>query len=134
MGHPAHSEFQGMSMAIIALNQELLDLFNHLLHDLYFEIPAAGFRPHEGSLCIDFVDKDFCIHKNLIAKYRLCIHSVLKLGTKGSLESLPGNEVELNEIQYREENHEKTVTLKCVHPFRLLCKVEELRLSLDQLV
>src|ERR1700756_257159 len=120
-----------MSMAVIARNHEVLDLFNHLLHDLYFEIPPAGFEPNEGNLCIDFVDKDFCIHKNLIAAYRLCIHSVLEVETKGHLERLPGNEVELNKIQF-EENHEKTVTLKCVHPFRLICKVKELRLSLDQ--
>lgn len=119
-------------MAIVAINQEVLDLFNHLLHDLYFEIPTAGFTPSEGSLCIEFTDKNFCIHKSLIARYRLCIQSVLEVDTKGSLESLPGNEVELNEIQFR-ENHEKKVTLKCVHPFRLICKVKELRLSLDQL-
>jgi hypothetical protein len=119
-------------MSIVAINEEVLDLFNHLLHDLYFEIPTAGFRVSDGSLCIDFIDKDFCIHKNLIAKYRLCIQSVLEFETKGSLESLPGNEVELNEIQFG-ENHEKKVTLKCVHPFRLICKVKELRLSLDQI-
>ena len=119
-------------MAIVAINQEVLDLFNHLLHDLYFEIPTRGFTPRDASLCIEFTDKDNCIHKNLIAKYRLCIYSVLEVNTKGSLEGLPGNEVELNEIQFRED-HEKKVTLKCVHPFRLICKVQELRLTLDQL-
>ena len=119
-------------MAIVAINEEVLDLFNHLLHDLYFEIPAAGFKVSKGILCIDFIDKDFCIHKNLVAKYRLCIQSVLEVETRGSLESLPGNEVELNEIQFR-DGKEKSVILKCVHPFRLTCKVGELRLSLDQL-
>jgi hypothetical protein len=119
-------------MAIVAINKEVLDLFNHLLHDLYFVIPTAGFRPSDGSLCIDFIDNDFCIHKSLVAKYRLCIQSVLEVETKGSLESLPGNEVELNKIQF-EEKHEKKVILKCVHPFRLICKVKELRLGLDQI-
>jgi len=57
---------------------------------------------------------------------------VLEVETEGSLESLPGNEVELNEIQF-DKNHEKKVTLMCVHPFRLICKVRELRLTLDQL-
>jgi hypothetical protein len=120
------------AMAIVAINQEVLDLFNHLLHDLYFTIPAAGFRPSEGSLSIDFIDKDFCIHQDRIAKYRLGIQSVLEVETEGSLESLPGTEVELNEIQFH-KNHEKKVTLECVHPFRLISKVRELRLSLDQL-
>ena len=119
-------------MAIVAINEEVLDLFNHLLHDLYFDIPAAGFKVSEGCLCIDLIDKDFCIHKHLVARYRLCIRSVLEVETKGSLQSLPGNEVELNEIQFR-ANHERNVTLKCVHPFQVICKVRELRLSLDQL-
>ena len=60
-------------MAIVAINQEVLDLFNHLLHDLYCTIPGVGFRPSEASLSIDFIDKDFCIHQDRIAKYRLCV-------------------------------------------------------------
>jgi len=57
---------------------------------------------------------------------------VLEVESKGSVEDLPGNEVELNEIEFH-KNHEKKVPLQCVHPFRLICKVRELRLSLDQL-
>lgn len=88
-------------MAIVAINQEVLDLFNHLLHDLYCTIPGVGFRPSEASLSIDFIDKDFCIHQDRIAKYRLCVQSGLEVETEGSLESLPGNEVELTSVCIR---------------------------------
>jgi hypothetical protein len=109
------------TMAIVEIDQEVLDLFNQRLHDLYLTIPAAGLRSSERNLYIDFIDQLLCIH-------RLGIESVLEVETRGSLESLPGNEVELDEIQFH-ENHEKNVTLSCAHRLRLIFKVRELCLA-----
>ena len=119
-------------MAIFAVNEQVLNLFNDLLHDLYFESPLEGFTSNRGTITITFLDKDCCIHKDMVAEYQLCIHDVLEVETKGSLEQLPGNEVELNEIDFVEKEPKKVI-LRCVHPFRLICTVARLRLSLDQL-
>ena len=118
-------------MALRAINQEVLELFNNLLHDLYFEIPAEGFVAKSGVLAIDLFDKDFCIHRDFVARYHLCIHSVQRMETKGNLSILPGNEVELNEIQFGADKRQ--VSLVCVHPFQLICWVQELRITVDQI-
>lgn len=70
-------------MPITAINQEVLELFNSLLHDLYFKIPPDGFKVQEGQVCVLLTDKDHCIHKDIVARYQLYIQSVIDVENRG---------------------------------------------------
>jgi hypothetical protein len=118
-------------MSITARNKEVLELFNHLLHDLYLEVPEGGFKVQDNELCLDLTDRDHCIHSGLVVVYRVCVERVTSIQTQGDVRDLPGNEAQLNEIKFNPK--EKLVMFECVHPFKIICKVEQFRLRIDEI-
>ena len=115
-------------MAIVATDRGILYFFNDLLHDLVFRVPTGGFEAPGGSLCIDF----FNAEKKSAPRYQLCIYGIVDIRNSGRLEELPGYEAMLNVVRFEERGGAKTLTLNCVHTFKLVCTVSELRVSLDQ--
>ena len=119
-------------MSIVALNEEVLGFFNNLLHDLYFDVPEEGFELEDGTLCINLFDKEHCIHRDFVARYRLCIHEVVRVETLGDVHELPGDETQLNEMHFNA--NQRLLSIDCVYPLKINCYIRELRATLDQLV
>ena len=118
-------------MSVLARSEDTLGIFNHLLHDLYFEIPDRGFAEEGGKVTLNLCDRDHVSDRAYTNRYRLVIHNVKSCENIGDLAALPGFEAELNVIKFDPRKGE--VRLVGVHPYELRCQVAELLVELDQL-
>ena len=85
-------------MPLFAINRAMLEFFNQILHDLYYEIPRTGLSPSHGKLQIILSDRDHVIDKISIYRFLLTIHNTFAIENIGRWEDLPGGDVELNRI------------------------------------